>query len=124
MHFSRKQINELITGIQLSAEIPSSSPALRHFVSVCGYADTGRDIRPLDRIINEDKIETAAFWIRDYEVPDEYIQNDWEIPDNEIVNDIFISGIVGIERVQTELKKHMSDLSLLLPHWESDAPLG
>ena len=124
MELSRKQINELITGVQLSAEIISSSSELRHFVSVRGYIETDCGIKLLDKIISEDKIETTVFWIRNYEVPKEYIENDWEIPDDKIMNYIYIKGIVGIENVQKELKKHISDLSLLKPHWKCDAPLG
>ena len=124
MELSIKQINELITGVQLSAEISSSSSDLRHFVSVRGYVETQRGIELLDKIINEDKLKTTVFWIRDYEIPTDYIENDWEIPDDKIMNYIFIKGIVGIENVQKELKKHIYDLSLLEPHWKCDAPLG
>jgi hypothetical protein len=124
MELSRKQINELITGVQLSTEIPSSSPELRHFVSVRGYIETERGIELPDKIISENKIETTVFWIRDYEVSKEYIENDWEIPDEQILNYIYIKGIVGIENVQKELKEHIPDLSLLEPHWKCDAPLG
>lgn len=124
MELSRKQINELITGVQLSAEIPSSLPELRHFVSVRGYIETECGIELLDKTISEDKIETTNFWIRDYEVPNEYIENDWEIPDDKILNYIYIKGIVGIENVQKELRKHISDLSLFVPHWKCDAPFG
>lgn len=124
MELSRKQINELITGVLLSAEISSSSPELRHFVSVRGYIETewGKDV--LDNYINESKLETTVFFIMDYEVPKEYIENDWEIPDNMIKNYIFIEGLVGIENVQKELKKHIPDLSLLETHWKCAAPLG
>ena len=124
MELSRKQINELITGVQLSTEIPSSSPELRHFVSVRGYIETERGIELPDKNISENKIETTVFWIRDYEVSKEYIENDWEIPDEQILNYIYIKGIVGIENVQKELKEQISDLSLLEPHWKCDAPLG
>ena len=124
MELSRKQINELITGVQLSTEIPSSSPELRHFVSVRGYIETERGIELPDKNISENKIETTVFWIRDYEVSKEYIENDWEIPDEQILNYIYIKGIVGIENVQKELKEHIPDLSLLEPHWKCDAPLG
>ena len=124
MELSRKQINELITGVQLSTEIPSSSPELRHFVSVRGYIETERGIELPDKNISENKIETTVFWIRDYEVSKEYIENDWEIPDEQILNYIYIKGIVGIENVQKELKEHISDLSLLEPNWKCDAPLG
>ena len=124
MELSRKQINELITGVQLSTEIPSSSPELRHFVSVRGYIETERGIELPDKNISENKIETTVFWIRDYEVSKEYIENDWEIPDEQILNYIYIKGIVGIENVQKELNEHISDLSLLEPHWKCDAPLG
>ena len=124
MELSRKQINELITGVQLSTEIPSSSPELRHFVSVRGYIETEGGIEFLDKNISEDKIETTVFWIRDYEVSKEYIENGWEIPDDKILNYIYIRGIVGIENVQKELKEHISDLSQLVTHWKCDAPLG
>lgn len=124
MELSRKQINELITGVLLSAEISSSSPELRHFVSVRGYIETERGKDVLDNYINESKLETTVFFIMDYEVPKEYIENDWEIPDNMIKNYIFIEGIVGIENVQKELKKHIPDLSLLETHWKCAAPLG
>lgn len=124
MELSRKQINELITGVQLSAEISSSSPELRHFVSVRGYIETERGIELLDKYINDNKIETTVFWVRDYEVSKEYIENDWEIPDDQILNYTYIKGIVGIESVQNVLKEHISDISLLEPHWKSDAPLG
>ena len=124
MELSRKQINELITGVQLSAEISSSSYELRHFVSVRGYVETDRGMKMLDKNISEDKIETTMFFIRDYEVPKEYIENDLEIPDDKIMDNIFIKGIVGIENIQKKLKEHISDFSLLEPHWKSDAPLG
>lgn len=124
MEFSRKQINELITGVLLSAEISPSSSELRHFVSVRGYIETERGKRLLDKFIGEDKQETIVFFIRDYEVPKEYIENDWEIPDNKILNNIYIEGIVGIENVQKELKEHISDLSLLEPHWKCAASIG
>ena len=123
MELSRKQINELITGVLLSAEISSSSPELRHFVSVRGYIETERGKDVLDNYINESKLETTVFFIMDYEVPKEYIENDWEIPDNMIKNYIFIEGIVGIENVQKKLKKHIPELSLLEPHWKCAAPL-
>ena len=124
MELSRKQINELITGVLLSAEIPSSSPELRHFVSVRGYIETERGKDVLDNYINESKLETTVFFIMDYEVSKEYLENDWEIPDNMIKNYIFIEGIVGVENVQKELKRHIPDLSLLETHWKCDAPLG
>ncbi len=124
MKLSTKQINELIIGVQLSAEISSSTPDLRHFVSVRGYVETERGMEVLDDIISENKIKTTVFLVRDYEVPKEYIENDWEIPDEKICNYTYIQGIVGIENVQKLLKEHISDLSLLEPHWKCDAPIG
>ena len=123
MDFSTKQINELITGVQLSAEIQSSSPELRRFISVCGYANKGHHGKRLDKIINNEKLATTAFWIQDYEVSIEYIEKDWEIPDNEIVNNYYLSDIIGIENLKEELLKRISDLSILIPHWKCDAPL-
>lgn len=124
MELSIKQINELITGIILSAEISSSSPKFRHFVSVGGYIEVGRGKKTLDRFINDEKIRTTFFWIRDYEVPKIYIENDLEIPDDQIINHIYTESIIGINSLQEDLKKHISDFSLLVPHWETDAPIG
>ena len=123
MELSMKQINDLITGVHLSAEIAASSPGLRHFVTVAGYAEKDGRKKQLDKYISAEKRETTVFLIRDYEVPKEYIENDWEIPDRDIKNEVYIEGIVGIENIQKELTERISDLSLLVPHWECAAPI-
>ena len=37
MHLSLQQVNDLITGIGLAAELPASAPELRRFVDIHGY---------------------------------------------------------------------------------------
>lgn len=113
------QINELITGVQLSAELCSSSPELRHFISFCAYTEKGR----IDRILNSDKVNTALFWVRDYEVPAYYIENDFDDADSEFVNSFFMNDIRGIENLENELLKRVDDLSIFIPAWKVDAPL-
>ena len=38
MELTQQQISSLITGVALAAEIPASSPMLRHFVVIKEYA--------------------------------------------------------------------------------------
>lgn len=93
------QINNLIAGNRLAAELPASAPTLRRFVDVTGYMYHDRGMRcRLSGTISRDKQETAMFQVRDYE----------------------IAGISGVEQ---ELLEHLSDLSLLVPEWKTDCPL-
>lgn len=85
MRLSTKQINELITGVQLALELKPTRLGQRHFISVAAYDNS--ELRP-DKIINDEKKNNLLFWIRDYEVPIEYIENDWEIP-NEVYDASF-----------------------------------
>ncbi len=119
MHFSQFQINCLITGVQLSAELPSSSPELRHFVTIWGYKAHGRN----DKYLHSEKAENMLFSIRDYEVENYLIENNFDVHENELINSFFMSDIAGIKNAETELSKHISDFSLLVSNWKCSNPL-
>lgn len=119
MHFSQYQINCLITGVQLSAELPSSSSELRHFVTIWGYKAHGWN----DKYLHSEKTENMLFGIRDYEVEDYLIENDFDVHECELINSFFMSDIVGIKNAETELSKHISDFSLLVSNWKCSNPL-
>ena len=126
MNFSTHQINNLITGIKLSAEIQSSSPELRRFVTIAGYYKNTDDTlggKKPDNILHSSKSEYMCFGIRDYEIPSDYIENDWDISEDELINSFHIIDIVGIKNAETELKKHISDFSILVPNWKCSNPI-
>lgn len=119
MPFSQYQINCLITGTQLSAEIPSSSPELRHFVTIWGYKSHGMN----DKYLKSEKIENMLFRIRDYEIENYLIENHFDIHECELINSFFMSDIVSIKNAEKELSKHISDFSLLVSNWQCSNPL-
>ena len=124
MHLSVVQINNLITGNRLAAELPASAPTLRRFVDVSGYVYNEQGVcRRLSRTISQDKRETAMFQIRDYEIPAVYIENGWDVAEDECVNYRCKDEIIGISGAEQELLEHLSDLSLLVLEWKTDSPL-
>lgn len=124
MNLSLKQINNLITGTGLAAEIPASAPELRRYVVIRGYElnERGRSQR-LSKTITEDKKHTALFEIRDYELPVSYIENGWDVAEGCCVNYTSTSNVLGITEAEAELSKHLSDFSILVPAWNCDNPL-
>ncbi|WP_130611461.1 hypothetical protein [Cohnella abietis] len=64
-----------------------------------------------------------VFWLRKYEVPDEYIENDWDVSDDELTNSIHVIGIVGIEALEEIVSKYLNDIVLLDVDWKCDNPL-
>ena len=124
MTLTQKQINDLITGISLAAELPAVSPQNRRFVNVMAYEinERGRIVRP-DKILDSSKIGTLHFYLRDYEVPAQYIENDQDIPDGDITYHLDDDNIMGISDLERRLSALIPDFSVLVPEWETDDPL-
>ena len=123
MNLSQLQINELIKGIQLTAELPSGAPSNRRFVTVAGYAEENGMAKKLDKRIYPKKSDEVIFWLRDFEISDEYIKNHWDTAESDLINSYFINGIRGIAALEVELVKHIDDFSLLIPDWETENPV-
>lgn len=118
------QINNLIAGNRLAAELPASAPTLRRFADVTGYMYHDRGMRcRLSGTISRDKQETAMFQVRDYEIAAVYIENGWDATEDECVHYHCKDEIPGISGVEQELLEHLSDLSLLVPEWKTACPL-
>lgn len=124
MHLSILQINNLIAGNRLAAELPASAPTLRRFVDVTGYLYDHRCVRRrLSGTISQDKRETALFQVRDYEIAAVYIENGWDAAEDDCMHYRCIDEIPGISDLERELVEHLSDFSLLVPEWQTDCPL-
>lgn len=124
MHFSLQQVNDLITGIGLAAELPASAPELRRFVEIHGYELDDQGIpQQLSKFIHQDKKDTALFQICDYEIEASYIENHWDADKDTCVSYTCISNLRGISEAEAELSRHLSNFSLLVPEWDCDNPL-
>ena len=123
MHLSLQQVNDLITGIGLAAELPASAPELRRFIDIHGYELDDQGIpQQLSKFIHQDKKDTALFQICDYEIEASYIENHWDADKDACVSYTCISNLRGISEAEAELSKHLSDFSLLVPEWNCDNP--
>lgn len=124
MKLSVKQINNLITGCTLAAELKPTDSRLRHFITVFGYELSAEGhYRQISRTISEQKVQSTYFQIRDYEIPVEYYHNGLEISDSILKNDRILEGICGIYDLEEELTRYLSDFALLIPERECDNPL-
>ncbi|WP_336774758.1 hypothetical protein [Paenibacillus sp. MMO-58] len=110
-----KQINSLLIGIGLACEIIALSDKNRAFVIV--QAIEG------EKYLNRQDIDTAKFYLRKYEVPVEFIENDWDVTDDEIIGSVHIKGIVGIKQLEFHLQMYVDDLSRLVGEWNCENPL-
>lgn len=124
MNFTRKQINQLITGTKLACELPPSSMELKHFLTIVGY-EINEHGRPqgLSKFLNTSKQGSALFEVKEYEVPISYLENNWDITEDEWVNYVCKDGICGIVNAEIELSKRNVDFSFLQPEWYCDNPL-
>lgn len=124
MGLTQHQINSLITGVALAAEIPASSSKLRHFVVIKGYAiDEHGKRQRLSNALNSNKAETAFFLIRDYELQALYLENGYDLTEQDCENYSYIDNLKGIANAEAELIKHIKDFTLLVAEWKCDNPL-
>ena len=113
--FSIEQLNNLITGNTLSCEILTSQENIRSFLTVSAVTS--------HRYINTADPSSMVFWLRKYEVPAEYIENDWDVSDDELINSIHIKEIVGIAGLEEIVNKYLNNIQLLDVEWKCDNPL-
>lgn len=116
-----KQKNSLIIGTVFSAELLACNAENRRFVSVYPYElnEQGRRSKP-DKYISSEKYETTLFYLRDYEYPSKYIENDQEVYDGDIIYHHKIVDIRGISELERILSGIMTDFSQLVPMWQTD----
>jgi hypothetical protein len=115
-----RQINNLVTGTRLAAEIPASSESRRAFLVVGAYRDDPMRPDSVSRFLNADH-RSDQFWLRTFEIDRDHIGR----PDS----DDFIheladqEGISTIEELERLLSQYLNDLSALDVHWRLDYPV-
>ena len=121
MSFGQKQINDLITGTVLCAELPATREGDRRFVAVFPYIinDSGNVSSP-DKLLDSAKTETVLFRLRDCEYPAEYSTNGLQVNDNDVIVLRDEGDIKGISALQEMLAEFVSDFSIFVPLWETD----
>jgi len=120
---NQNQINNLITGTSLAAELVSSHPDFRSFISTSGYLKGKTKNKLISRSLNSAEKEDIYFCIRKYEINRIYLDNDWDVTDDEIVNSVHLVDIKGIENLERQLNRMIDDLSILEGDWNCDNPL-
>lgn len=124
MGFSTEQINNLITGNALAAELTASRPGLRKFIVVKGVElNERRQWKQLSKVLNTDKCEKAVFMIRLYELPKEFLTNNWDVTEDVLTDDKTIDQLQGIPALEKELKEYLDDFSVFVPEWKCENPL-
>ena len=124
MKFTLVQINNLITGNTLAAELAASAPECRRFVTVKGFEKNKRGAwQRLSRTINTDKRENAYFKIRIYELPKEFISSGWDVTEDVLTEDTVLDMIQGIPKLEETLGYYLDDFSALEPEWKCENPL-
>jgi hypothetical protein len=73
--------------------------------------------------LNTTNPEIIRFWLRRYEIPCDYIDNDWDVTDDDLVDSIHIANIVGISQLEQILAQYLDDFSKLDSEWKCDNPL-
>lgn len=113
-----KQINELITGVKLAAELKSSQPNLRRFITVFGFSYNDGQYVSLSNVIGNK--QELHFEVRCYEIDVKYYENHWDVSDGDLTNDIIIDNIKGIAGLEKKLKDFITDFSILSPEWNCE----
>ncbi|WP_239616874.1 hypothetical protein [Cohnella mopanensis] len=120
---SQNQMNNLMTGTSLAAELVSAHPDFRSFISTSGYLKCKTKKKFISRSLNSAEKDDIYFYIRKYEINTIYLDNDWDVTDDEIVNSVHLIDIKGIENLERQLKLMIDDLSILEGDWKCDNPL-
>lgn len=124
-HLDIRQRNNLQTGNELAAEIPSSSPDRRAFVTIHAYLVT--DNHPggarVSRILNRDPAPNLRFTLRRYEVETTFIKNAWDVCDEDLYHSVFKKGITSLDEPEAMLHEYLDDFALLDVSWRRDNPV-
>lgn len=124
MVLTQQQINSLITGTQLAAELIASGDETRRFILVKGYEINEHGQRGRhSKVIRSDKMSTTLFEVRDYELSKAYFENGWDVTEDDLSSYRAVDGILGIAALEAELLNHMDDFALLVPEWKTDSLL-
>lgn len=121
---SQQQINNLITGREMAAELPASKDGFRRFLIILPL-EMGKygKFTAVSKVLSRSKYETVYFWVRVYELPSEYIEKQWDVTEDELTSCRDLGKIQGITALETVIKEYLQDFSILLTRDKTDAPL-
>ena len=121
---TQQQINNLISGREMAAELPASKKGLRRFLQIRGFerGDDGSFVAA-SKFVKRSKYEAVFFGVRIYELPAEYIDNGWDVCEEELTFYKDFGYIQGIAALEAVLKEYLQDFSLLLTSDKTDCPL-
>ena len=124
MILTQQQINNLITGREMTVELPASKKGLRRFMQINGYErGDGGELVVASKVVKRSKYETVFFWVRVYELTEEYIENHWDVLEEELTSYQEWDGIQGIVVLEVVLKEHLQDSSMMGTSDKTDYPL-
>ncbi|NEN87035.1 hypothetical protein [Paenibacillus elgii] len=113
--FNTKQRNQLISGNALAIEIPAISEERRAFIVVKAVSTKS--------MLNTSDASIMKFWLRRYEIPKTYIENDWDVSDEELVDSVHLKDILGIDQLEQELSDYLEDFTKMDVEWKCENPL-
>lgn len=121
---TREQINNLITGREMAAELSASGEGLRRFIQVRGLepGENGR-FRSASKFVKRSKYETVYFWVRVFELPAEYVEKQWDVAEDEMTSYHDLGKVQGIAALENVLKDYLQGHSLLVTSDKTDCPL-
>lgn len=115
-----RQLNNLLTGTALVAEIPASSEDLRAFMVISAYKSGGG--RP-SKFLNAADQDMLLFMLRTYEVEKQYYIDGYrDDVDHYMHNSIRKRGIASIEALEQELAEYLDDFAALDVSWRVGNP--
>ena len=121
---TQKQINNLITGRAMAAELTPSKEGLRRFLQIqpLELGQYGRYVAA-GKSLSKSKLETVFFWTRIYELPAEYIEKRWDVTEEDMSFYLDLGKIQGISALETALGEYLQDFDLLVTWDKTEAPL-
>lgn len=123
-YLSDWQINNLMIGVTLAAEIDSKNPELRGFISIFAYRyNEFGDFVPMDKFLKNVDREDMFFVLRKFEITREHMENGWDTSEGDLINAVYMEDIKGVKNVEIETLKYMGDVSVLAAEWKCDIPL-
>lgn len=124
MKLSLPQINNLITGTAMAAELPAAGEGLRRFLVIRAYEknDKGKYVR-VSKIFKSSKRFSTYFWVRIYELPTSFIDNCYDVTEDCLTSLEDFGYVQGISALEDILEKHLNDFAILIPEDRTSAPL-
>lgn len=121
---TQEQINNLITGTEMAAELPASKEGLRRFLETCTYErDEKGKFRSTSKFVKRSKLETLYFRVGIYELPAAYCVNHEDVESVELLTFSRDLGYIhGIAELEAALREWLPDLSMLVPGRRLELP--